>query len=618
MREQRSRLTIFLESSWIRWIKPGHGLSLAQNRLVASLLAGGLATCSLLLAQGSPLLFDWDELIYASLARHMVVTGHWWEMVINGSPFWEKPPLFFWLQSLGFLVFGISEASARLPNAIAGGILVALVVWQGSRLWGSLFGWLWGLLLSTSWLPVLFAKTGLIDPVLNLAMMAALLALFEYEEKVAQELTTKSYFGSRLFLCRPLLLAGLYLGLATLTKGPLGAGLPLVIWGGYKLWHRYPPVRALDLLLVVFLSGGVVLSWISLETLLQGSDFLQEFARYQWRILSTDDGHAGPLYFHLIVYGVGCFPFAALSIAGMIQSLNAARIQPFTRLMFVSFGTVLFLFSCVVQTKLIHYTSFLYPIGSYFAALRLHSLLTTKKRPTLAEVSWIAITGVLLGGILFVLAWIGNHPNTLDPYFSDPVALSYLHAQVKWSLWSYAAGLCLLIGVVAWGIALIQKRAQAHDQTPAWILLLVSTWLSAQLSWSSILPSILEHTQGGSVHFFQCFQTTSQDPLHPSLVGLYGFRSFIPFFYGSLEVPFWTETELPDPKKVNYLVTWESFQDRIQSSSWDLIARSGVFVIFKSTEKDQDKINITNTLDLNTIRSLNNKPIDACLEEGAV
>jgi 4-amino-4-deoxy-L-arabinose transferase-like glycosyltransferase len=611
------------------------------------LLAGGLATGSLLLAQGVPFLFDWDELIYASLARHMLVTGHWWELVINGSPFWEKPPLFFWLQSLGFLLFGISEASARLPNAIAGGMMVALVVWQGSRLSGSLFGWLWGLLLSTGWLPLLFAKTGLIDPVLNLAMLAALLALFEYEEKIILRRARISAIPLqgvfyRVLANQPdspsclLLRAGLYLGLATLAKGPLGSGLPLVIWGGYKLWHRQPLVQYRDIIFILFVTSSVVLSWIGLETLLQGSNFLPEFVRYQWRILSTDDGHAGPLYFHVLVYGMGCFPFAALSIAGMAHSLTAPpqqrserttgsidettlRLTDLTHLMLVAFGIVLVLFSCIVQTKLIHYTSFLYPLGSYFAALRLHFLLTTKQPPTLGEVFWIASTGILLGGILLALAWIGNHPEILTPFLSDPVALTYLDTPVEWSAVSYAGGLCLWIGVVVWGITLHQAPIPSYGQTPAWILLLISTWLSAQLSWSSIFPSILEHTQGGAVRFFHCFNPASQElSLRATPVGLYGFRSFIPFFYGPLHVPFWTETELPDPQKVNYLVTWSSFADEVKSHDWDPVARSGVFVIFKATQKDQDKIGTTHSSELETIRSLNTEPIDACLGEGAV
>ena len=42
-------------------------------------------------------LFDWDEINFAESAREMIVTGNYHRVQINFQPFWEKPPLFFWL-----------------------------------------------------------------------------------------------------------------------------------------------------------------------------------------------------------------------------------------------------------------------------------------------------------------------------------------------------------------------------------------------------------------------------------------------------------------------------------------------------------------------------------------
>ena len=67
-------------------------------------------------------LFDWDEINFAEAAREMIVTGNYSLVLINYEPFWEKPPLFFWLQALCMNLFGINEFSARLPNAIAGAL----------------------------------------------------------------------------------------------------------------------------------------------------------------------------------------------------------------------------------------------------------------------------------------------------------------------------------------------------------------------------------------------------------------------------------------------------------------------------------------------------------------
>lgn len=102
------------------------------GRLKGSLGMGLLAGLWLWVGQGIPYLFDWDELIYASLARQMLASGDPFSLAINGEPFFEKPPLFFWLQALSMAVLGMNEGAARLPNAFAGGITVALLVGWGS------------------------------------------------------------------------------------------------------------------------------------------------------------------------------------------------------------------------------------------------------------------------------------------------------------------------------------------------------------------------------------------------------------------------------------------------------------------------------------------------------
>src|SRR4030042_6770053 len=65
-------------------------------------------------------LFDWDEINFAESAREMIVSGDYLTVQINYLPFWEKPPLFIWMQVLSMKLFGINEFAARFPNAICG------------------------------------------------------------------------------------------------------------------------------------------------------------------------------------------------------------------------------------------------------------------------------------------------------------------------------------------------------------------------------------------------------------------------------------------------------------------------------------------------------------------
>ena len=69
---------------------------------------------------GSVHLFDWDEINFAESAREMIVTGNFSRVQIDFQPFWEKPPLFFWMQAGCMKIFGINEFADRLPDAIFG------------------------------------------------------------------------------------------------------------------------------------------------------------------------------------------------------------------------------------------------------------------------------------------------------------------------------------------------------------------------------------------------------------------------------------------------------------------------------------------------------------------
>src|SRR5437764_13349384 len=54
--------------------------------------------------------------------------------VLQGEPYLDKPPLLYWLVAVCYRVFGVSEAAARLPLALAVHATVLLVYLGGRRL----------------------------------------------------------------------------------------------------------------------------------------------------------------------------------------------------------------------------------------------------------------------------------------------------------------------------------------------------------------------------------------------------------------------------------------------------------------------------------------------------
>ena len=112
---------------------------------------------------GSVRLFDWDEINFAEASREMLITGNYLQVQIDFKPFWEKPPLFMWMQAFSMKLFGVSEYAARFPNAICGLITLPFLYSIGSSLKDKQFGLLWLLTFIGSFLPHFYFKSVIID-----------------------------------------------------------------------------------------------------------------------------------------------------------------------------------------------------------------------------------------------------------------------------------------------------------------------------------------------------------------------------------------------------------------------------------------------------------------------
>jgi 4-amino-4-deoxy-L-arabinose transferase-like glycosyltransferase len=105
---------------------------------------------------GNAHLFDWDEINFAECAREMIVSGNYSRMQIGFQPFWEKPPLFIWLQALSMHVFGISAFAARLPNALIGTMALLVLYAYGRKNYDERMARLWVLMYAGSYLSCFF------------------------------------------------------------------------------------------------------------------------------------------------------------------------------------------------------------------------------------------------------------------------------------------------------------------------------------------------------------------------------------------------------------------------------------------------------------------------------
>ncbi|HEY7680336.1 MAG TPA: glycosyltransferase family 39 protein, partial [Terriglobia bacterium] len=164
-----------------------------------------------------------DEPRYADVARAMFRSGDYVTPRLFGEPWFEKPPLYYWLAALSFQFGGVSETTARLPSALFAAVFLGLWFWFAQRFYGTRAAQFSCLMLATALGWIGFARAAAMDMLLTTTLGAALalLALWLWEQ-------------------RPAGLYGFYslLALATLAKGPLALALAGMVVVGYVVHFR--------------------------------------------------------------------------------------------------------------------------------------------------------------------------------------------------------------------------------------------------------------------------------------------------------------------------------------------------------------------------------------------
>ena len=343
-------------------------------------------------------LFDWDEINFAECAREMIVNNNYSVVTINFLPFWEKPPLFIWLQALSMNMFGINEFAARLPNAVCG-IVTSVVLFNiGKKIKNNKFGLLWVLTYLGSFLPHFYFKSGIIDPWFNLFIFLGTYFMALHTDPTSNKTGNKN-----------ILLSALFIGLGILTKGPVAFLIyffcVLVYLGTTKFKKIVSFKQTLLGAIVIFLIGGF---WFILQVATGHLDIIIDFFNYQVRLLTTEDsGHGGPIYYHLLVLLLGCFPASIFAIRGFkTHSKEDASAAHFKKWMVILFAVVLILFS-LVKTKIVHYSSLCYFPLSFIAAYSVEKIIR-------GEITWKKWMGWLIGIIGITIGLIISLPPFVD------------------------------------------------------------------------------------------------------------------------------------------------------------------------------------------------------------
>ena len=106
-----------------------------------------LVTLAMLGTQLSYPLFEPDETRNAQLALNILDSGQWMALQLHGQHYWDKPPLMAWLTATSYQVFGVSEASTRIPCIAIMAACVFALLYFGKRLVGFRAAWISSMLM---------------------------------------------------------------------------------------------------------------------------------------------------------------------------------------------------------------------------------------------------------------------------------------------------------------------------------------------------------------------------------------------------------------------------------------------------------------------------------------
>lgn len=463
---------------------------------------------------GSVHLFDWDEINFAECAREMLVTGNYSQVQINFQPFWEKPPLFIWMQVLSMKIFGVTEFAARFPNALCGVLTLVIIYIIGKKIYDRKFALTWVFVYASSFLTFLYFKSGIIDPWFNLFIFLGIYFSILFTNNPASTSSSKY-----------VVFAGIMIGLSVLTKGPVGLLIYGLTAGLFVLFKRFKNVGGIKHLFLFIVSFSLIgFSWFIIEILKGNGKFVQEFVAYQLRLLTTEDSaHGGFMLYHFVVLLIGCFPASIFFLQSHKASINDTPFQKHSkRWMIILFWVVLILFS-IVKTKIIHYSSMCWFPLTFLAS---YSIIRIQN----GEISfkkWVATIGIIVCGLLGLLFIIVPLADFIKPallkanLIKDTFAVENLKADGGWIGFEWFIGV-VFVCISVFSFLQLRKGKFKFIQ-PVFYTSLFTVFTFSLL----VIPRIERYTQGAAIDFYKtlkdkdCYLETA------------GFKSYAYLFYSN-------------------------------------------------------------------------------------
>lgn len=249
-----------------------------------------------------------DEPRYAQIAREMLARHDWITPILNGAPWLEKPPLYYWGAMLSYRIFGGSDWAARLPSAVFASAMIAAIYFvlrrfrPGTQLDAALIA-------ASSAAILGFARAASTDMALAAMFTIGMLAWYAWLTGGGRQWLLAFYF---------------FMALGTLAKGPVAPFLAALVIVIFALIRREPRLirRTLwwpaVLLFLVVASPWYVVVQSHHPGFFREFFFVHNLERFSENVFH----HPQPFWYYLPVLLLSALPWTVYAVGALVLRLR--------------------------------------------------------------------------------------------------------------------------------------------------------------------------------------------------------------------------------------------------------------------------------------------------------
>ena len=305
-----------------------------------------------------------DGARYAEIPREMVATGDYLTPHLNYVKYFEKPPLFYWLQAASIKAFGATDLAVSIVNALMALGCCLLLYFTARKLGQRLHGIIASLILATTSLVFALTRTITLDMTFTFFCTGGLCFFL-----IASQLPLgikRSWYLWTMYI---------FIALAVMTKGLIGIVIPGIIILSYtavlREWHK---LKTYHYISGFFIFCLITLPWHILVHL-KNPEFSyfyfieQHFLRY----FTNYAGRSQQWWFLPVMLLGGLYPWTVFLPQAIRHNMQKNWRHHKPTIFLLLWPLVIYIFYTFSNSKLIPYILPMFPplallLSNYFAA----------------------------------------------------------------------------------------------------------------------------------------------------------------------------------------------------------------------------------------------------------